>query len=110
MKALYFQNTPLDSIKSIASSSKPCIIVNVKQVMQEKCLLFPVRAEVMRRLHHVQLQHQFDTMRTPAPSQTKGLTPFLTVTSSRSIGKVPKEESEIRAILWDCAIPGVGSQ
>lgn len=67
-------------------------------------------AEVMLRLHRIQLQYWFETMRTAALSQTKGLTPFLTVTSTRYLGKVPKEESEIRAVLRDCTTPGSGNQ
>lgn len=36
--------------------------------------------------------------------------PFLTVTGTRYRGKVPEEEREIRAVLWDLTTPGSRSQ
>lgn len=41
--------------QSITSSSKPCIIVNIKQLMLEKCLFFLVCSEVVLKLLCTQL-------------------------------------------------------
>lgn len=76
--------------------------------MLEKCLFFLVCSEVMLRLLCVQLQCWSETMRTASLNQTKGLTPFLRLTNPDNqalLREVPKDGSEIRAVLWDCATP-----